>query len=94
MNKLMQMMVLIDCLFELGKLKYKSNAAHRVTEIVNFMVEGLLLIVLLGYGICKGIVHIPTYLGDGYSYDNFERDPWEVPEFNYLLGVDYDQLQN
>lgn len=94
MNKLMQMMVLIDCLFELGMLKYKSNAAHRVTEIVNFMVEGLFLIVLLGYGICKGIVHIPTYLGDGYSYDNFARDPWEAREFNYVLGVDYDQIQN
>ena len=94
MNKLMQMMVLIDCLFELGMLKHKSNVAHRFAEIVNFVVEGLLLIVLLGYGICKGIVHIPTYLGDGYSYDNFARDPWEVPEFNYVLGVDYDQLQN
>ena len=94
MNKLMQMMVLIDCLFELGKLKHESNAAHRFAEIVGFVVDGFILIVLLGYGICKGIVHIPTYLGDGYSYDNFERDPWEVPEFNYVLGVDYDQIQN
>ena len=94
MNKLMQMMVLIDCLFELGKLKHESNAAHRFAEIVGFVVDGFILIVLLGYGICKGIVHIPTYLGDGYSYDNFERDPWEVPEFNYVLGADYDQIQN
>ena len=43
MNKLMQMMVLIDCLFELGMLKHKSNAAHRFAEIVNFVVEGLYL---------------------------------------------------
>ncbi len=73
MNKLMQMMTLIGCLIELGKLEHRSNPARSFGEIVNFVLERLILIVLLGYGIYKGDVRIPTYFGDGYSYDNFER---------------------
>ena len=32
-----------------------------------------------------GDTTIPSYLGDGYSYDNFERKEGNEPEYNYWL---------
>ncbi len=79
-NKLFQIIFAMGCWFELDKLgepDKKSTACRknaglrRFTEKLETAVAIILFFGILAYGIIKGWVKIPTYLGDGCGYDNF-----------------------
>ncbi len=76
-NKLFQIIFAIGCWFELDKLDKRSKVCRKATGLRRFAekletaAEIVLFFGILAYGIIKGWVKIPTYLGDGYGYDNF-----------------------
>ena len=92
MIKLVQMMEAISCWFEMECLVSKKNKGlHRITEMFDVFFSGLVFSLILAFGICKGWVHIPTYLGDGYSFDNYSRKDGNTPEYNYILDCFIDE---
>ena len=92
MVMLVQMMEAISCWFEMERLvSKKKKGLHRIMEIVDVFLSGLIFTLILAFGLCKGWVHIPTYLGDGYSFDNFDRKDGDTPEYNYILDCYIDE---
>lgn len=82
MNKTLQLAQAIGCLYEM-ELRQKSLKGHQWLEaIFEFCIGGFLFFILLAVSIHVGDTTIPSYLGDGYSYDNFDRKVGEKPEYN------------
>ena len=91
MNKLMQLVNAMICWHELGKLDRKERGFRGIGEVFESMIGSLLFSLILAFGILMGWTHIPGYLGDGYSYDHFERKEGDDPEYNYILGCYMDE---
>ena len=66
MNKLMQVVTVIGCWWELEKPDNNEIGVKWVKEAA-VSVIGLALVIV---GILMGWIKIPTYMGDGYDYDN------------------------
>ncbi len=73
MNKLIQMINVIGCWYELEKPDIKETGNRGVGAAFGSLIVKALWLLILAFGICMDWVRIPTDLGDGYGYDNFER---------------------
>ena len=77
MKKLFQFIFALQCLHESnnickGKNKYKGF--RRIEKRLEDLIGDIIWRCILAYGIFKGWIVIPTVLGDGYYYDNFDRN--------------------
>ena len=71
MNKILQLTQAIGCLYEMEPRQKCLRDLQWLEAIFEFWIGGLLFFILLAVSICIGDATIPSYLGDGYSYDNF-----------------------
>ena len=76
-GKLYQFISALQCLHESnnickGKNKYKGF--RRIEKRLEDLIGDIIWRCILAYGIFKGWIVIPTVLGDGYDYDNFDRN--------------------
>ena len=72
-NKLMQLVNAMICWSELGKLDKKEKGVCGIFNVIDSLMGEFMFFLILAFGVFMGWVHIPGYLGDGYSYDHFER---------------------
>ena len=84
MNKILQLTQAIGCLYEMEP-RQKCRDLQWLEAIFEFWIGGFLFFTFLAVSICIGDATIPSYLGDGYSYDNFGRKMGDEPEYNYWL---------
>ncbi len=91
MNKLMQLVNAMICWSELGKLDKKEKGVCGIFNVIDSLMGEFMFFLILAFGVFMGWVHIPGYLGDGYSYDHFERKEGDDPEYNYMLGCYMDE---
>ena len=82
MNKTLQLAQAIGCLYEMEPRQNSVKGFQWLDAIFTFWIGGFLFFILLAVSICIGDATIPSYLGDGYSYDNFDRKVGEKPEYN------------
>jgi len=73
MNKLIQLIEATLCRHELEKPDKREKGFHGTTGAFDSLTGSLAFFLILAFGIFMGWIHIPGYLGDGYSYDNFDR---------------------
>lgn len=85
MNKILQLVQAIGCLYEMETGQKGLKGLQWLESIFEFWIGGFLFFILLTVSICIGDATIPSYLGDGYSYDNFDRKEGVELEFNYWL---------
>lgn len=85
MNKLLQAKQSIECFFEMYVGSKNLKNLQSFEAFCNFCIGVLLFQIILIISVCIGDTHIPSYLGDGYSHDNFKRKEGEAPEYNYWL---------
>ena len=85
MNKILQLMQAIGCFYEMKPRQNSVKGFQWLDAIFTFWIGGFLFFILLAVSICIGDATIPSYLGDGYSYDNFGRKKGDEPEYNYWL---------
>ena len=83
MNKILQLMQAIGCFYEMKPRQNSVKGFQWLDAIFTIWKGGFLFIILLAVSICIGDATIPSYLGDGYSYDNFGRKKGDEPEYNY-----------
>ena len=83
MNKILQLMQAIGCFYEMKPRQNSVKGFQWLDAIFTFWIGGFLFFILLAGSICIGDATIPSYLGDGYSYDNFGRKKGDEPEYNY-----------
>ena len=85
MNKTLQLAQAIGCLYEMELRQKSLKGLQWLEAIFEFCIGGFLFFILLAVSIHIGDATIPSYLGDGYSYDNFDRKEGDEPEYNYWL---------
>ena len=85
MNKILQLEQAISCFYEMEVSQKGLKGFRWLASIFEFWIGEFLFFVLLAISIHIGDTTIPSYLGDGYSYDNFERKEGNEPEYNYWL---------
>ena len=85
MNKILQLMQAIGCFYEMKPRQNSVKGFQWLDALFTFWIGGFLFFILLAVSICIGDATIPSYLGDGYSYDNFGRKKGDEPEYNYWL---------
>ena len=73
MYKILQIEQVIGCFYELCIIRKNFKGFHWLDAFCHFWIGGLLLFIILTISIFISDTKIPTYLGDGYSFDNFER---------------------
>ena len=78
MDKFVQLINAILCLSEFHKLNKREYRFHGIREAFDSLTGSIVFILILSVGIFMGLIHIPTYLGDGYGYDNFDRQKGNV----------------
>ena len=79
MNKILHLVQAIGCLYEMELRQKSLKGLQWLEAIFEFWIGGFLFFILLAVSICIGDATIPTYLGDGYSYDNFSRTAqWQL----------------
>ncbi len=71
MNKLNQILCTMSCWMELERSEAKRKGFQGSREMVGSTLSALLFFLILIFGILAGWVKIPTYMGDGGSYDNY-----------------------
>jgi hypothetical protein len=91
MNKLMQLINAVVCWSELEKFNKNEERFRGIGDVFDSWTGRLTFSLILAFGIFMGWVHIPTYMADGYSYDNFDRKEGDAPEYNYILGCYMDE---
>ena len=78
MNKLSDLVFAIQCQYEFERLYRKATpkekGLRRLSETFADISKRMLCFAILGFGIFKGWVKIPSYLGDGYDFDNYSRN--------------------
>lgn len=85
MNKTLQLVQAIGCFYEMESKQKCLSGLQRLEAIIEFWISGFLFFILLAVSIYMGDTTIPSYLGDGYSFDNFDRKEDDEPEYNYWL---------
>lgn len=85
MNKILQLAQAIGCLYEMETRQKSLKGLQWLEAIFEFWIGGFLFFILLAVSIHVSDTTIPSYLGDGYSYDNFDRKKGDGPEYNYWL---------
>ena len=85
MNRLSQIKQANACFYEMKVEDKCLKGFQRLKAFCNFWIGEFLLLIILTVSIFIGDTKIPTYLGDGYSFDNFERKEVDDPEYNYWL---------
>ena len=85
MNKILQLAQAIGCLYEMEPRQKSLKGLKWLEAIFEFWIGGFLFFILLAVSIHVGDTTIPSYLGDGYSFDNFDRKKGDEPEYNYWL---------
>ena len=73
MNKTLQLVQAIGCFYEMETGQKSLKGLQWLEAIFELWISGFLFFILLAVSICIGDTTIPSYLGDGYSYDNFVR---------------------
>ena len=91
MNKLSQIFLAMSCWLELERSGTKARGLRGIREMAGSTMSALAVFLILTVGILAGWVNIPTWLGDGYSYDYFDRKEGDDPEYNYKLGSYMDE---
>ncbi len=71
MNKLNQILFAVSSWMELEKSGAKRKGLQGIREMVGSTLSALPFFLILVFGILAGWVKIPTYMGDGGSYDNY-----------------------
>lgn len=71
MNKLNQILFAMSSWMELEKSGAKRKGLQEIREMVGSTLSALPFFLILVFGILVGWVKIPTYMGDGGSYDNY-----------------------
>ena len=71
MNKLIQIFFAMSCWQELERTGTKARGLRGIREMAGSAMSALTVFLILTVGILACWVNIPTWLGDGYSYDNF-----------------------
>ena len=71
MNKLNQILCTMSSWMELEKSEAKPKGLQGIREMVGSTLSALPFFLILVFGILAGWVKIPTYMGDGGSYDNY-----------------------
>ena len=69
MNKTLQLAQAIGCLYEMEPRQKSLRGLQWIEAIIGFWIGGFLFFVLLAVSIHMGDTTIPSYLGDGYSFD-------------------------
>ena len=85
MNKTLQLVQAVGCLYEMESRQKSLKGLQWLEAIFEFCIGWFLFFILLAVSIHVGDATIPSYLGDGYSYDNFVRKGGDEPEYNYWL---------
>ena len=85
MNKILQLAQAIGCFYDMEVGNENLNGYQRVKRLISFWIGEFLFFILLAVSIHKGDTTIPSYLGDGYSFDNFDRKEGDEPEYNCWL---------
>ena len=85
MNKTLQLVQAIGCFYEMEPRQKRLKGLQWLEAIFELWISGFLFFILLAVSICIGDTTIPSYLGDGYSYDNFDRQEGDEAEYNYCL---------
>lgn len=85
MNKILQLEQAISCFYEMEVSQKGLKGFQWLASVFEFWIGEFLLFVLLAVSIHIGDTTIPSYLGDGYSFDNFDRKVGVELEFNYWL---------
>ena len=85
MNKTLQLAQAIGCLYEIELRQKRLKGLQCLEAIFELWIGGFLFFILLAVSIHIGDTTIPSYLGDGYSYDNFVCKGGDEPEYNYWL---------
>ena len=82
MNKLSELVFAIQCQYEFERLyrkkKSKRKGLRRLLEMLADANRKILYFAILGFGIFKSWVKMPSYLGDGYDFDNYDRNVCRV----------------
>lgn len=73
MNKLNQILSAMSCWMELERSGAKKKGLQGIRETVCLTLSALPFLLILVFGILTGWVEIPTYMGDGCSYDHFDH---------------------
>ena len=85
MNKILQLEQAISCFYEMEVSQKGLKGFQWLASVFEFWIGEFLFFVLLAVSIHIGDTTIPSYLGDGYSFDNFDRKEGDEPEYNYWL---------
>lgn len=85
MNKLLQVKQSTECFYEMDVGSKNLKGLQWFEAFCNFWICALLFQIIVIISIYIGDTHIPNYLGDGYSYDNFGRKEGDDLEYNYWL---------
>lgn len=85
MNKTLQLAQAIGCFYEMEDRQISLNGLQWLEAIIYFWIGEFLFFILLAVSIHKGDTTIPSYLGDGYSFDNFDRKEGDELEYNCWL---------
>ena len=79
MNKILQLAQAIGCLYDMKPRQKSLKGLKWLEAIFEFWIGGFLFFILLAVSIHVGDTTIPSYLGDGYSFDNFDRTAqWQL----------------
>ena len=81
----MQLEQPIGCFYEMETGQKSLRGLQWIEAIIDFWIGEFLFFVLLAVSINIGDATIPSYLGDEYSYDNFDRKEGDESEYNYWL---------
>jgi hypothetical protein len=82
MDKLAQLVNAILCLSELDRAGKREHRSCGIGEVLDSLINRIVFMLILSVGIFMGLIHIPAFLGDGYSFDNFNRKEGDAPEHN------------
>ena len=85
MNKTLQLVQAIGCFYKMESKQKSLKGLQWLEAIFEFCIGGFLFFILLAVSIHVGDTTLPSYLGDGYSYDNFDRKEDDEPEYNYWM---------
>jgi len=86
MDKLAQLVNAILCWSELDRAGKREHRSCGIGEVLDSLINRIVFMLILSVGIFMGLIHIPACLGDGYSFDIFNRKEGDVPE-HYLYSV-------
>ena len=85
MYKILQLKQAIGCFYKMEVRQKGLKGFQGLASFFEFWIGEFMFFILLAVSIHIGDTTIPSYQGDGYSFDNFARKEGDEPEYNYWL---------